>query len=65
MINLKDRVSSYSVEEQPVAQNELKKGISITLSKQALDKLEFIRHQKGDIMNRSQIIELLIKEYKI
>ncbi|MFV8473856.1 hypothetical protein ACNQ2T_00850 [Mycoplasma sp. Z407A] len=65
-MNLKERVSSYSVEETKANNNNsLKKAISITLSQQAIDKLEFIKIQKGNIMNRSQIIELLIKEYKI
>ncbi|MFV8499729.1 hypothetical protein ACNQ1M_01385 [Mycoplasma sp. VS424B] len=65
-MNLKERVSSYSVEETKTNNNNsLKKAISITLSQQAIDKLEFIKKQKGNIMNRSQIIELLIKEYKI
>ncbi|MFV8470194.1 hypothetical protein ACNQ2O_03515 [Mycoplasma sp. AA7A] len=65
-MNLKERVSSYSVEETKTNNNNsLKKAISITLSQQAIDKLEFIKTQKGNIMNRSQIIELLIKEYKI
>ncbi|WP_036464699.1 hypothetical protein [Mycoplasmopsis sturni] len=69
MNELQKRVKELNIDntnaEKTSSKNvkKLKKNISITLSEEALRKLDDINEAKGNIFSRSQLIEFIIKQY--